>query len=194
MIIEDPDLPFYHVKQSLVGDDEETEAEGEDDDKSTSKFVWPRDLVVARRIDSLCDLVLNPKPLTIRQARKRKSNTGSSTNRKKTKVDPVKNEEALSDEEMEEDEDEDADAEEEDEGNNAPSPAADEHYQQVPSEVPQPAPIKPEESVTTTPSIAAVDAVAATAPPVPEEEVAMEMQEDKEEEKVQEPVRDETQV
>lgn len=141
--------------------------EGEDDDKvSTSKFIWPRDLVVARRIDSLCELVLNPKPLTIRQTRKRKSNTGSSTNRKKTKVDPIKNEEILSDEEMDDDE-EDDDADEEDEGN-APSPAADDIYQ-----LPYEAPIE--------------EAFAAP----PQEEFVM--QEDKEEQ-VQEPVGGEAQV
>jgi hypothetical protein len=136
LIVEDPDLPFYHVKQSLVGDDEETEAEGDEDDKvSTSKFVWPRDLVVARRIDSLCDLVLNPKTSS-RQTRKRKSGAGTSNgNRKKTKTDAIKNDDLLSEEDMDEDE-EDDDADEEDEVN-APSPAADD-ISEIPFEEPQP--------------------------------------------------------
>lgn len=74
LITEDPELPFYHVKQSLMdaGDDSLTE-EQED---TSSKFVWPRDLVIVRRIDSLCDLVLNPKPLSARQMRKRKPDAG----------------------------------------------------------------------------------------------------------------------
>ncbi|KAI8991556.1 hypothetical protein BDF20DRAFT_845263 [Mycotypha africana] len=92
LIIEDPELPFYHVKQRLDGEAQQEEnAESDkkengaekDDAESTSTiatgnnisnsaFVWPRDLVIARRVDSLCDLVLNPKPLTIRQTRKRR--------------------------------------------------------------------------------------------------------------------------
>ncbi|KAI8088403.1 hypothetical protein BDF21DRAFT_413129 [Thamnidium elegans] len=138
LIVEDPELPFYHVKQTLLEDGDETE---EDDEKKLdSRFVWPRDLVVARRIDSLCDLVLNPKPLTIRQTRKRKSATdssGSIDNRKKNKSLQVKNEELLSEEEMDEDEDE----EEEEEvvatnANLLSSPAADD-YSELSHEEPQ---------------------------------------------------------
>jgi hypothetical protein len=144
LIIEDPELPFYQVKQSLVGDDEETEGEEEEDKNKAlnSKFVWPRDLVVARRIDSLCDLVLNPKPLTIRQTRKRKTATGTSAGgggRKKTKVDPAvknDNEELLSEEEMDEDEEEE-EAYEEDEGNAPSSPAAQDDISQVSQTEPQ---------------------------------------------------------
>lgn len=120
LIVEDPELPFYHVKQALIEDGDETEGE-DDENKSDSRFVWPRDLVVARRIDSLCDLVLNPKPLTIRQSRKRKSATDSDGRKKIKTIDPLKNEDLLSEEEMDEDEEEEDDEEE----GNAPSPAAD---------------------------------------------------------------------
>lgn len=97
------------------------------------KFVWPRDLVVARRIDSLCELVLNPKPLSIRQSRKRKSpsNGGRGGRRKKTRADVVPeigDDQAAKSEELSEVEafDSDEDADEEDEGN-VQSIAADQH-------------------------------------------------------------------
>lgn len=127
--MEDPELPFYHVKQTLLEDGDETE---EDDEKKLDgRFVWPRDLVVARRIDSLCDLVLNPKPLTIRQTRKRKSASGSGVDgRKKNKSLQVKNEEMLSEEEMDEDEEDEEEEEEEVTAANTnllSSPAADDY-------------------------------------------------------------------
>lgn len=131
LIVEDPELPFYHVKQALIEDGEETEGE-DDEKKSESRFVWPRDLVVFRRIDSLCDLVLNPKPLTIRQTRKRKVAAGTSVDgRKKVKstLDTIQNnEEVLSEEEMDEEDEE----EEEEEGamnqvRALSSPAADDY-------------------------------------------------------------------
>ncbi|KAI8974348.1 P-loop containing nucleoside triphosphate hydrolase protein [Pilobolus umbonatus] len=57
LIIEDPELPFYHIKQSRIVDNDE------------DHLNWPRDLVVARRIDALCELVLNPKPMSKRQTK-----------------------------------------------------------------------------------------------------------------------------
>lgn len=143
LIIEDPELPFYHIKQSLIGDDDETEAEDEEEDKnkaSNSKFIRPRDLVVARRIDSLCDLVLNPKPSSVRQTRKRRSAASRGGGRKRTKIDHAveenTKEEALSDEEMDEEEEEE-ETYEDDEGN-AQSPAANDNiFQEVSQTEPQ---------------------------------------------------------
>lgn len=61
LIVGDEDLPFYHIKKQIeqnpVANDEDGEAAGE------TEFLWPRDLVIARRIDSLCELVLKPKPI-----------------------------------------------------------------------------------------------------------------------------------
>jgi hypothetical protein len=122
LIIEDAELPFYHVKQILTDGVEEIQTE--EGEMNLFKFVWPRDLVVARRIDSLCELVLNPKPLSIRQTRKRKSAPGAGRGgrRKKTSADAVPqdgDDQAAKSEELSEEEafDSEEDADEEDEGN-----------------------------------------------------------------------------
>ncbi|KAI9257448.1 hypothetical protein EDC94DRAFT_179478 [Helicostylum pulchrum] len=122
LIVDDPELPFYHVKQTLLEDGDETE--DDDEKKLDGRFVWPRDLVVARRIDSLCDLVLNPKPLTIRQTRKRKSGPGSG-------VDGRKKNKSLQDEDEEEEEEVTATT-----ANLLSSPAADD-YSELSHEEPQ---------------------------------------------------------
>lgn len=128
LIIEDPDLPFYHVKKSLTEGGKEVE--GEEGDLNLFKFVWPRDLVIFRRIDSLCDLVTNPKPLSMRASKKRKQIAGvrGSGGRKKkakdetTEGDDQTNRSDLSEEEMNEYDDY---ADEEDDGNGQSSIAAD---------------------------------------------------------------------
>ncbi|RCH91729.1 choline dehydrogenase 7, partial [Rhizopus stolonifer] len=129
LIIEDPELPFYHVKQSFIQGTEEAQSLEEEAD--SSKFVWPRDLVIARRIDSLCDLVLNPKPFTIRQTRKRK--TGTDT----VEGSPIKKVFREGDGNLSEEYEYEGDADEEDEEGNVLSNAADdipereEYYQQT---------------------------------------------------------------
>lgn len=138
-IIEDPELPFYHVKKSLTEGGKEVE--GEEGDLNLFKFVWPRDLVIFRRIDSLCELVTNPKPLSMRAARKRKQIAGargSGGRKKKAKGETTEggedqaNRSDLSEEEMNEEDDY---ADEEDDGNAPSSLAADSisgdvHYQE----------------------------------------------------------------
>jgi hypothetical protein len=128
LIIEDPDLPFYHVKKSLTEGGKEVE--GEEGDLNLFKFVWPRDLVIFRRIDSLCELVTNPKPLSMRASKKRKqiaSARGSGGRKKKakdetTEGDDQANRSDLSEEEINEYDDY---ADEEDDGNGQSSIAAD---------------------------------------------------------------------
>lgn len=138
-IIEDPELPFYHVKKSLTEGGKDIE--GDEGDLNLFKFVWPRDLVIFRRIDSLCELVTNPKPLSMRASRKRKQMAGarSSGGRKKKAKDESTeggedqaNRSDLSEEELN---DEDDYADEEDDGNAPSSVAADSvsgdvHYQE----------------------------------------------------------------
>ncbi|KAG0167130.1 Chromodomain helicase DNA binding protein [Apophysomyces sp. BC1034] len=73
LMTSDPDLPFYHVKQEIIVEDDIPDPEGEGVATVMEKLGWPKDLVIARRIDSLCDLILRPKPLSKRQQnRKRK--------------------------------------------------------------------------------------------------------------------------
>ncbi|KAG2220859.1 hypothetical protein INT45_010921 [Circinella minor] len=74
LILNDPELPFYDVKQKVI---EEGSIENPDSNNTEvmEKLQWPKDLVIARRIDALCDLVLNPKSQARRAAggRKRKA-------------------------------------------------------------------------------------------------------------------------
>lgn len=76
LIVGDEDLPFHHIKKQIETDHQASEANDEDDAAET-EFLWPRDLVIARRIDSLCELVLKPKPVSKRAggagSRKRKN-------------------------------------------------------------------------------------------------------------------------
>ncbi|KAI9491153.1 SNF2 family N-terminal domain-containing protein [Zychaea mexicana] len=60
LLINDPELPFYDSKQKIMEQDGDIGV-GENTDTVMDKLQWPKDLVIARRIDALCDLVLNPK-------------------------------------------------------------------------------------------------------------------------------------
>ncbi|KAI8147251.1 SNF2 family N-terminal domain-containing protein [Fennellomyces sp. T-0311] len=72
LLINDPELPFYDVKQKIVEEENIQDPEGEGASQVMEKLQWPKDLVIARRIDALCDLVLRPKPPPKRQAASRK--------------------------------------------------------------------------------------------------------------------------
>lgn len=74
LIVADEDLPFHHIKKQIEQSNEASDAKNEEgeDGVADSEFLWPRDLVIARRIDSLCELVLKPKPLSKRGATTRK--------------------------------------------------------------------------------------------------------------------------
>ncbi|KAL0088183.1 P-loop containing nucleoside triphosphate hydrolase protein [Phycomyces blakesleeanus] len=78
LLIEDPDLPFYKIKQKIVEDENIHDPDGDDANLVMEKFAWPKDLVISRRIDALCDLIMNPKPPSKRQTanRKRKATIG----------------------------------------------------------------------------------------------------------------------
>ncbi|KAF7732761.1 Chromodomain helicase DNA binding protein [Apophysomyces ossiformis] len=73
LMTNDPELPFYHIKQGIIEGEDIPDPEGEGAAAVMEQLGWPKDLVIARRIDSLCDLILRPKPPSKRQLnRKRK--------------------------------------------------------------------------------------------------------------------------
>jgi hypothetical protein len=74
LLLEDAELPFYHLQQGLIEEYEESNKnlDGEGAAPVLEELAWPKDIIIARRIDSLCELVLNPKPLSKRQSKKRK--------------------------------------------------------------------------------------------------------------------------
>jgi hypothetical protein len=73
LLLEDPELPFYHIKQGIIEDYEEKNKDYDGDESAivSEKLAWPKDIIIARRIDSLCELVINPKPLSKRQMKRR---------------------------------------------------------------------------------------------------------------------------
>lgn len=84
LLLNDPELPFYDIKQRVVQEESIEDPEGEGAPTVLEKLAWPRDLVVARRIDALCEQVLRPKPPPKRPAssRKRKNPDSSKQDRK----------------------------------------------------------------------------------------------------------------
>lgn len=67
----DIELPFYHIKQQIMQDvSDPTSDEGMA--QVNAQLAWPKDIVIARRIESLCELVLKPRPPPKRPASSRK--------------------------------------------------------------------------------------------------------------------------
>lgn len=72
LLINDPELPFYAVKKRIIEEHNIQDPDGEEQATLMEKLSWPKDLVIARRIDALCELVLRPKPPSKRQLANRK--------------------------------------------------------------------------------------------------------------------------
>ncbi|KAI9318061.1 P-loop containing nucleoside triphosphate hydrolase protein [Dichotomocladium elegans] len=75
LLINDPELPFHVVRERMLREDKNEPQEDEGSGALLEKLLWPKDLVIARRIKALCDLVLNPKPAPRRSASSRKPRT-----------------------------------------------------------------------------------------------------------------------
>lgn len=109
LIVADDELPFHHIKKQIESTHEASEAKNEEGEEGAtdSEFLWPRDLVIARRIDSLCELVLKPKPLSKRGATSRKRKAADAKDSKPSglklmlKVNKHKQQDYASDEEDE---------------------------------------------------------------------------------------------
>ncbi|KAI8968258.1 SNF2 family N-terminal domain-containing protein [Mycotypha africana] len=75
LMITDADLPFYKIVQDNAEQGEIPDIDPQSISATLLRINWPKELVIQRRIDSLCDLILNPKqPASINaRSRKRKS-------------------------------------------------------------------------------------------------------------------------
>lgn len=80
LLINDLDLPFFDVKQKIIDEEDIQDPEGEGAQQLMERLAWPKDLVIARRIDSLCDMVLRPKAPS-------KKSSGGSRKRKQAAFD-----------------------------------------------------------------------------------------------------------
>jgi hypothetical protein len=67
----DIELPFYHIKQQIMQDVSDPQSD-EGKAQVKTQLAWPKDIVIARRIESLCELVLKPRPPPKRPASSRK--------------------------------------------------------------------------------------------------------------------------
>ncbi|KAI8364631.1 SNF2 family N-terminal domain-containing protein [Radiomyces spectabilis] len=80
LLINDPELAFYHIRQKVLSEEGIEDSE-ENEATIMDKLAWPKDLVIARRINTLCELVLRPRPPPKRRAaggaRKRKAEVAS---------------------------------------------------------------------------------------------------------------------
>ncbi|CAO3638143.1 unnamed protein product [Cunninghamella blakesleeana] len=62
LLLNDAELPFYHIKQQFIENEEMKETTTDEGNALLmEKLSWPKDIVIARRIESLCELILKPK-------------------------------------------------------------------------------------------------------------------------------------
>ncbi|KAI9278311.1 SNF2 family N-terminal domain-containing protein [Phascolomyces articulosus] len=93
LMINDPELPFFEVKQKIIQEESIQDPDTTGSETVMEKLQWPKDLVIARRIDALCDLVLNPKPQAKKATgggRKRKVKADASSSTTPTATEPTK--------------------------------------------------------------------------------------------------------
>ncbi|KAI9015336.1 SNF2 family N-terminal domain-containing protein [Phycomyces nitens] len=76
LMIDDPTLPFFQVKQRVLAEENEHQPENDNSTSLMEKIGWPKDLVIARRIEALCELITKPKPPPKRPASSRKRKRG----------------------------------------------------------------------------------------------------------------------
>ncbi|KAI9244805.1 SNF2 family N-terminal domain-containing protein [Sporodiniella umbellata] len=71
LMITDTELPFYKIVNLPPENGEITNTESETTSEALNRIAWPKDLVIARRIESLCELILRPRPPPKRSAASR---------------------------------------------------------------------------------------------------------------------------
>ncbi|ORZ15904.1 P-loop containing nucleoside triphosphate hydrolase protein [Absidia repens] len=73
LLLGDPSLAFYHIKQHIIDSEDIQDPTSEEGNALVNeKLAWPKDIVIARRIESLCELILKPRPAPKRLATSRK--------------------------------------------------------------------------------------------------------------------------
>ncbi|KAI9305451.1 P-loop containing nucleoside triphosphate hydrolase protein [Cunninghamella echinulata] len=83
LLLNDVELPFYHIKQQLIESEEMKDITSDEGNAYLmEKLSWPKDIVIARRIESLCELILKPKAPSKRSMNNNNNNTAN-INRKR---------------------------------------------------------------------------------------------------------------
>lgn len=75
LMITDKELPFHQVVQNNIEKSEINDPNLENTASMLIRIAWPKELVIQRRIDALCELILRPKQPQKRQIRNRKRKT-----------------------------------------------------------------------------------------------------------------------
>lgn len=80
LMITDTELPFHQIVQNVIESSDITDPNLQSTSAMLIRIAWPKELVIARRIEALCELILRPKPQKRQiRSRKRKSPGDSST-------------------------------------------------------------------------------------------------------------------
>ncbi|KAI8096416.1 SNF2 family N-terminal domain-containing protein [Halteromyces radiatus] len=85
LLLADSELPFYHIKQHIIDSEDIKDPTSEEGMAIVNeKLAWPKDIVIARRIESLCELILKPKPTPPKRpaASRKRPHDGSGPRRK----------------------------------------------------------------------------------------------------------------
>ena len=71
-MVNDTELPFHRIVQHNIEHSDLNDTNLENTASMLIRIAWPKDLVIQRRIDALCELILRPKQPQKRQIRSRK--------------------------------------------------------------------------------------------------------------------------
>jgi hypothetical protein len=88
-MVNDPELPFNDIVKKNIESSELDDPNLETTSSMLIRIAWPKDLVIARRIDALCELILRPKPLKRPTARSRKRKPAEPTSSEPSEAAPV---------------------------------------------------------------------------------------------------------
>lgn len=77
-MVNDTELPFHRIVQKNIENSSIVDPNLESTAAMLIRIAWPKELVIQRRIDALCELILRPKQPQKRQIRSRKRKAPSS--------------------------------------------------------------------------------------------------------------------
>ncbi|KAI8091622.1 SNF2 family N-terminal domain-containing protein [Thamnidium elegans] len=77
LMVNDTELPFHRIVQKNIENSSLVDPNLESTAAMLIRIAWPKELVIQRRIDALCELILRPKQPQKRQIRSRKRKTPS---------------------------------------------------------------------------------------------------------------------
>lgn len=86
LMVNDTELPFHRIVQKNIENSSLVDPNLESTAAMLIRIAWPKELVIQRRIDALCELILRPKQPQKRQIRSRKRKTPSESSNMASKT------------------------------------------------------------------------------------------------------------